>query len=114
MKKFSILVLVFAVFFTSCTFKKVDSLPAGCTSTIYYETDIKPIVNTYCVSCHTYGGIGPGNYSLYVDLKAAADNGKIHNRVFVLKDMPQTGAAQLSQDELSKLNCWLEQGAPEN
>ena len=76
--------------------------------------DIKPIVNTYCVSCHTYGGIGPGNYSLYVDLKAAADNGKIHNRVFVLKDMPQTGAAQLSQDELSKLNCWLKQGAPEN
>jgi uncharacterized membrane protein len=108
--------LVFVLLFsaTSCTFKKVDPLPAGCTSTIFFNTDIKPMFNTYCVSCHYAGGIGPGDYTLYADIKVNVENGKIHNRVFNLKDMPQAGSPQLSQDDLSKLKCWIDQGAPNN
>ena len=114
MKKIATLVFAISIFVISCINKKAVPLPVGCTSTIFYATDIAPLMSSYCVSCHYAGGSGPGDYSLYTDIKAAVDNGKINNRVFILKDMPQAGSAQLTPDELGKLRCWLDQGAPNN
>jgi uncharacterized membrane protein len=114
MKKFTILFFAISLIVVSCTFENVKPLPVGCTSTIFYATDIVPLMNNYCVSCHYAGGSGPGDYTLYSDVKAAVDNDKIKNRVFTLKDMPQAGSPQCTADELGKLKCWLDQGAPNN
>lgn len=114
MKKIFLLFVFASVFIFSCTSNKEQALPVGCTSAIFYAVDIKPIIDSKCVSCHFNGGSGTGDFTVFSELKSKADNGSFKNRVFVLKDMPPALSPVLSADELTKLNCWLEQGAPNN
>src|SRR4051812_10157398 len=114
MKKNIILFLTVTLFTVSCTFEKAKPLPVGCTSTIFYVTDVKPIIDAKCATsgCHEPAGSGTGDFTDFAQLKAAVDNGTFKNDVFILKTMPQGGS--LSEDELGKLRCWLDQGAPNN
>jgi uncharacterized membrane protein len=112
MKKITLLIFSVSLLATSCTFEKAAPLPVGCTNTMFFSTDIKPLFDTYCITCHFSGGSGPGDFSLYADIKTYSET--IKYRVFVSKDMPQAGSPQLSQDDLNKLKCWLDQGAPNN
>ncbi len=115
MKKNILYFLALSIFVTSCTFENATPLPVGCNATIYYGTDILPIMNANCVSCHSAGGTGsgPGDYTLYSDIKAA--DMKIKNRIFDKNSpMPPAGSTPLTSDQLSKLNCWIGQGAPNN
>ncbi len=114
MKKIIVSLFIITAFLSSCTFKKATPLPAGCTATMFFATDIKPIIDSKCVTCHFAGGSGTGDFNIYTELKAKVDNGTFKTRVFTLKDMPQAGSPQLTEDELSKLKCWVEQGAPNN
>jgi uncharacterized membrane protein len=114
MKKINIALIGLSLFAISCASKKADPLPAGCATTIFFATDIKPIIDSNCVSCHQAGGSGTGDYTVFSELKAAAVSGTIKNRVFVLKDMPPAGSTTLTPDQLTKLNCWIQQGAPNN
>ncbi len=98
----------------SCTFKKMQPLPAECNSTVFYSTEIKPIIESKCVSCHVSGGSGTGDFTFFSELKSAIDNGTFRNNVFVLKTMPPAGTTQLTEDELSRLNCWILQGKMNN
>jgi uncharacterized membrane protein len=81
-----------------------------------YSTDIQPIIAAKCATsgCHVAGGTGVGDFSTYTDLKAKVDGGQINNRVYQVKDMPPAGNPQLSQDELDRLKCWIQQGAQNN
>ncbi|HEY0030733.1 MAG TPA: cytochrome c [Bacteroidia bacterium] len=109
-----LIIFISSLLMASCTFEKAQPLPVGCTTTIFYATDIQPMINSKCVSCHTAGGTGTGDFTSYTGLKAKAESGSLNTRVFVLKDMPPAGNPQLTEDELSKLKCWIEQGAPNN
>lgn len=113
MKKIFLIISLVTFLYSSCTFEKSTPLPVGCTTTMFYQTDIKPIIDAKCVSCHTTGA-SQGDFTTYGVVKAKVDNGTFKNRVFTLKDMPPGGSTQLTEEELGKLKCWVDQGAPNN
>ncbi|OSZ78833.1 hypothetical protein CAP35_11455 [Chitinophagaceae bacterium IBVUCB1] len=92
--------------------KPADTTPTPCTAS--YATDIKPLMANKCATtgCHGYNGLA--NLNDYSVLKERADNGNINKFVFELKMMPPTTAAQLTDAEKEKLQCWLKNGAPNN
>jgi hypothetical protein len=75
-----------------------------------------PMFQSHCAipGCHDGGGGAPGNFGVYLDVKAVADNGKLGQRVITLKDMPPAGQPPLADSTISKLNCWLNKGAQNN
>jgi hypothetical protein len=113
MKKIFVVAIVFA---TSCTYENVEPIPALKPAVpISYNKDIKPFMNSYCVSCHVAGGSGPGDdFTVYADVKTVATSGDLKNRVLDLKDMPPSGNPIPSDAELAKLKSWLDAGAPNN
>jgi hypothetical protein len=80
-----------------------------------YSNDIKPIIQVYCQNygCHKSGDTN-GDYTTYEGLKAKADNGTLNERVLRKKDMPRPDLRQMTLDDLRKIKCWLDNGAPNN
>lgn len=78
-----------------------------------YSSDIKPIIAANCISsgCHNAGSAN-GDLTTYNGLKAKVDNGSIDNRVIQQRTMPLSGS--LAMDDLKKIKCWLNSGAPNN
>jgi len=113
MKRIFLIATLSTLLYSSCTFEKSDALPVGCASTMFFQTDIKPIIDSKCVSCHTTGA-SQGDFTIFSVLKTKVDNGTFKNRVFTLKDMAPSGNPQLTEEELGKIKCWMEQGAPDN
>lgn len=112
MKKVFFIATLSTLLYSSCTFEKSEALTLGCDATMSYATDIMPIIDAKCVSCHTTGA-SQGDFQNYAVVKTKVDNGTFINRLFTVKDMPQGGPA-LPEDELRKLKCWVEQGALNN
>ena len=115
MKKTILFVSLSGLFITSCTIEKGE-LPkiatTTCDSTVHYNPTISNLILTNCgaPSCH---GAHTTTHQLTVysilqgDISNVSD--RINGRGAI---MPQTGA--LSASDLSKLNCWISQGAPNN
>ncbi len=80
-----------------------------------YNPDIKTIINTKCAvsGCHD-GNSGIVGFKEYATLKERADNGRIKSYLFELKIMPPSTSTQLTDDEKKLIECWLNNGAPEN
>ncbi len=78
-----------------------------------YNANIKPITSGNCVSsgCHNAGSAN-GDFTTYAGLKAKADNGSLNKRVLEAKSMPPSGPLPI--DDLKKIKCWLNNGAPNN
>jgi len=116
MKKFTILFFGISLIAISCTKEVGVPLPVGCTKTMFYAVDIKPIIDTKCATpgCHEPAGTGNGDFTVFSGVQSKVDNGTIITRVYGAKDMPSAGSPQLTADELSNLKCWLDQGAPNN
>lgn len=78
-----------------------------------YSADIVPIINANCLSsgCHDAASAGR-DYTTYNGLKAAVDNGSLESRVLDSKTMPP--GRSLSMDDLKKIKCWINSGAPNN
>ena len=118
----SLLFLISFCYLQSCTSDKGE-IPKPVT-TVSYQTDIKPIIQTYCYgqggqNCHvTPSNQGaPGDFTAYTGLKEKVDNGTIQSRVFNLKDMPPTysnGPIALTAEDLETFKTWVNNGAPEN
>jgi len=102
------------IFLGSCTGKKneVAVAPDPCRA-ISFAGDIQPIINTRCAiqGCHV-AGFPQGNFTVYDSLKIKVDHGKFQLRVMETKSMPPLNP--LSTADLDKIQCWLEQGAPDN
>lgn len=99
----------------SCTYDKGKILKPKSVLTncdfVSYTNDVAPLLSTYCTSCHNSSF---ANYDLttYSGVKQKVDNGSLRYRVFELKDMP--GYCELTESELSIINCWVQKGAPDN
>ena len=116
MKNISFILFLFLI--TACsksngTSKSFSS--SDCTSTISYKTDIQPIMNTYCTSCHQPGN-AKGGYELTTYSGVTSNTNKVlasmlHNSGS--EPMPDNGD-QLSDDLLKKMYCWVNQGAKNN
>lgn len=106
----------------SCTYDKGD-VPQPVQS-VSYQTDIKPIMQTYCYgqggqACHVTptNQAAVGDFTTYAGLKEKVDNGTIASRVFNLKDMPPAyslGPTAIPADTLEILKAWVNNGALDN
>jgi mono/diheme cytochrome c family protein len=85
-----------------------------------YYTDVKPILDGRCVSCHSKGDIGPFALDTYAAAKATKE--QIVTRTSA-RTMPPWGAdagdtkykfdPSLSDDQIATLKAWVDAGAPE-
>lgn len=94
--------IVLALFLSNC--KKKSSITCD-GSAPTYNSYVKAIVDANCVSCH-------GSYSTYVGLSTITSNGKFEKEVLTYRTMPKGGS--LTDDQLTKLQCWVNNGFPEN
>ncbi len=73
-----------------------------------YNSKVKAIINSNCTSssCHP-------SYNVYSGLSSIIANGSFKREVLDNQSMPK-GSAKLSQSDLNALQCWVENGYPEN
>ncbi|MEW6470158.1 MAG: hypothetical protein AB1458_14650 [Bacteroidota bacterium] len=109
------IIILYGSVYLGCTRDKGPLIDCG-PSPATFNNDILPIMITHCssppfASCHTWA-TDYGSIKLYVD------QGSFQQRVMVEKNMPPVNNADsappLTEAELSKLRCWLSQGAPNN
>ncbi|PCJ84683.1 MAG: hypothetical protein COA57_08875 [Flavobacteriales bacterium] len=81
---------------------------------VFYTDTIKRIIEVKCAisGCHVTGTGIPGDFISYNGVKEKVDNGTFENKTLNIKDMPPAGP--LPQDELNKIQCWLDAGAANN
>ena len=81
-------------------------------SDIKFSSDIKSIINTSCAisGCHVAGGSGPGNFTVFADIK---ENAFAIHRVVQSGNMPKN-APKLPQAQLDAIACWVDDGALDN
>lgn len=106
---------LFMLVTTSCEFNNEEELYGNeiiIPTEVSYSTDISPIIEMNCVTCHTQGGFGNGFFDTYAGVKEKVDNGSFRQRVLVQMDMPPGG--RLSDQELELIESWLDNGAPDN
>jgi uncharacterized membrane protein len=117
MKKISFILVgvVFAsvAFVSSCTKEKVpvQTVTADCTDTIHFATQIAPLIQNNCISCHDAGGSMPTltNYS-EISANATAVLGSLNGSPQL---MPQGGPA-LNDTLIQQFTCWINQGKLDN
>lgn len=100
--------------FSSGCRKKDDLNHLNCSKiNSHYSANVKPIIEANCLSsgCHNASS-DHGDLTTYAGIKAKVDNGSLDNRVIQNKNMPLSG--KLSLDDLKKIKCWLNSGAPNN
>lgn len=82
-----------------------------------FTANVKPILNTYCVGCHSAANAGGGvDLSSYDKVKTYASNGRLYGSIAWLpgyKAMPQ-GGNKLSDCQISVIKKWVDAGAPNN
>lgn len=110
--------LLTAFIVTSC-YKDKTKIPTDCDVVVSYSLDIKPIINTSCVT-----NLGPGTgchdawIFQYDQVVATIQNGTLESELFVDHTMPvmpnNFGIDSLTSDELKSVRCWIEQGYAEN
>lgn len=98
------------VLITACTKDAVtEEVPdEECTTVYTYDADISTIINNNCVSCHS--GIQPPRLTNYSEVINNIERVKV--RAITEKTMPIS--APLSDSDIEKLNCWINQNTPEN
>jgi hypothetical protein len=88
--------------------KESDKLTPACDgSSPTYQSTIKSIIDSKCATsnCHA-------NYSTYGGLQSDLQNGDFSREVLVDQTMPR--GSSLTQDQLNKIQCWANNGFPEN
>ncbi|MFN4298517.1 MAG: hypothetical protein ACK4EX_02175 [Thermaurantimonas sp.] len=91
---------------------------AACdTSAVSFARDVQPILNNYCVSCHTAGSPSGGVVlNTYNGVKTVANNGKLLGSIFHqpgFYPMPPSGI-KLDECKLKTIRAWVNSGAPNN
>jgi hypothetical protein len=104
-------------YYDSEEFLYPDTGNACDTTNVTYTQSVVPILQSYCLSCHSNAAAPAlgGNVKLqdYAEVKARADDGKLvgtmsHAQGYV--PMPQ-GAAKLSDCTISTIEIWVRDGA---
>ena len=87
------------------------TVPRGNTG-ISYANDIKPIIDARCAgsSCHGAGN-GSRDFTNPDNLKSNASGVKSRTAG---RSMPPAGATALTQEQIDRIGCWVDDGAPIN
>jgi hypothetical protein len=93
---------------------KKDKVSTDCVSntTIKFSTQIKPMIDNYCISCHGTGGTSP---DLTSHAAISSNSNLILNSLTGtgVQLMPQGGPA-LNDTLISQFSCWVSQGKQNN
>jgi hypothetical protein len=101
-----------------CSYDKIEIEPEACTETYTFNDQIGEIISRNCSypGCHDGASGNPGNFIFYAGVVSRVTNGQFADRVLNQRDMPPsnaTGPTELTDSEINELNCWIEQGYPE-
>ncbi|MEW6467911.1 MAG: hypothetical protein AB1458_03255 [Bacteroidota bacterium] len=119
MRRLLLFIVIGTIATGSCTRDKGNPLisqASNCDTSITYTQTIAPIISQYCSTtpgCHVTG-FTAGDFTSYAGLKIKLDAGVFQNRVFVVRDMPQTPNPPLPDSVFNKLKCWVDEGYPNN
>ncbi len=105
MKKIAISFILIGLVVLSCKKNNSKVTPVCDGSSPTYQSYVKAILSSNCVSCHS-------DMSTYSSLSSYLNNGSFKKEVLDKQSMPQSGA--LDESILNKLQCWVENGFPEN
>ncbi|MCE3225759.1 MAG: hypothetical protein K0S32_310 [Bacteroidetes bacterium] len=99
-------VIFFICLLISFSCKKEEAPQCDGTASTY-NSNIKPIIDANCTSskCHP-------KFNSYDGLGKYLNNGEFKKKVVDKRQMPKGGS--LSSSELSKIQCWIDAGYPEN
>jgi hypothetical protein len=125
MKTLSLIALGFGsfLFMNSCT-KDVGPDPAllpkvlNCDS-VKFGSTIKPIIDANCANasaCHVTNGTGgaPGDFTTYPDILLKVQSGAFKARVIDGNPGFMPAIGRLPEEDIAKIKCWLDAGAPNN
>ena len=76
-----------------------------------YNTEIKTLIDNNCMPCHGPGG-DETDYSTYAKISPILSNGKFEKEVLTKQTMPTNKS--FSNDELSAIQCWVDNNYLEN
>jgi len=122
------MLVVFSLLPLACTSDRLPEPEAAgtCGGTIpTYDGAIKPIIENSCnyAGCHADGS-APGLYDSYDGLLPNIESGSFRERVISQKDDPNVGMPpdyapegrprDLTAEQLELIQCWLDNGHPEN
>ena len=118
MKKTILFVSIILLFIASCTFDKYEvpristSASSSCDTIVHYATTIAPLILSTCATSGCHDGT-QSNLAVYhvLQVHSAAVVDRINGRNGAL--MPSAGAP-LSAADISKITCWVNQGAQQN
>jgi len=108
--------------FTSCTYHNEQEYFASTNDTcktenLSFQTDIQPILQSNCISCHNTGYASGGiNLEGYENVKPYAQSGilsKVINHENGVTAMPMN-ADKLSDCDINKIDAWIDQGLKNN
>ncbi|MBT8230765.1 MAG: hypothetical protein KJO50_10935 [Bacteroidia bacterium] len=110
-----ILVLSVVYIFYGCSTEEEGTLSSCEILAVSYSEDITPILESKCSvpACHDIA-FAYGDFTQYDDLKEKADNGRLWLRIVTSGSMPPAGNPQLTESELERFKCWIEDGALRN
>lgn len=115
MKKNLFISLVVLLFISSCSTTEIPlDVVAPVVTTITYDTDVKTIIDSNCISCHVTGGQASFLPLInYTQVKTAAESGSLIARMNnVASPMPQSGL--LSAQTRAIIDKWKTDGFLEN
>ena len=98
-------------FLFGCKDKKLTPSCNGDTPT--YNNGISAIINAECnaTACHGTGS-SQAEFTTYAGMALAISNGNFEKKVLVDQTMPRNGF--LTQDQIDLIQCWVDNGYPEN
>jgi len=108
--------------FLACTNDELpEPEPAVCNNeVITYDMHIKEIIDLTCAydGCHI-AGFSSGDFTSYAELQPFIDAGIIETRAVVEQNMPPSNVpagmpAELTDEQLELLQCWIDGGYLEN
>lgn len=114
-----ILLTVLLVATSSCSKDKTPEPilpPSDCTDTVFYSTDIEPLIMQNCTAtgCHNNSGAGGYIFNGYASIEGNKDIIlKTISHADGVTPMPQ-GAPMLSTQQIDLFRCWIVQGSPNN
>jgi hypothetical protein len=114
MKSFySIIALgLIGISFSQCTKETIDENGSGTiiTDTIFYNTDIKPLIEANCITCHGSSNPSAGlNLSTYQVVKFQAESGNLIDRINnSTSPMPTSGL--MNADNRAVFDKWVTDG----
>ncbi len=114
-------VMLCIVIMTNC---KKDDPPCAT-----WDTNVKAIIESSCSysGCHSGGATansfipeGSNDFTTYASIKSVLDNGSFEQRSLVAQNMPPAmfvppgNPTELTQAQIDVLQCWADEGFPEN